>query len=323
MLKAIPTMRIEELKPHPKNTEIYGEEDVRELAEKIKESGWIKPIVMTTDCIIISGHRRIKACELLGIEEVEYEIIHFNNENEELERLLLENQSREKTNEQKIREGLIWEEVVKEKARLRKLSTLKNNDVDKENFPQQEKGQTRDIVAEKVGIGSGKTYESAKKVVKEIDKLKDEGKEKDAKFLKITLNESVNSAKNLLKTDLGKIDEDLKDKVLNNEITAKTAVKEINEITVDKEIFPQQEQQLEDQKPTNHEMVTEIKMKVENQPDIITNFEADKDNFIKTMHKYIELEDIFAELNQENKSKVIDCMTNMKDTIDKIMNFLY
>lgn len=47
----------------------------------------------------------------------------------------------------------------------------------------EEKGTTRDIVAKKAGISSGTTYKRAKFAVKEIDRLKEEGKEKDAQFL--------------------------------------------------------------------------------------------------------------------------------------------
>ena len=57
------------------------------------------------------------------------------------------------------------EEIEREKAKLRILTT-QNNDAGraaKENFPELAKGQTRDKVAEKIGIGSGKQYEKAKK----------------------------------------------------------------------------------------------------------------------------------------------------------------
>lgn len=336
-MEAIPKINVKDLKPHPINNQIYGEEDIKELAEKIKESGWIKPLIIKPDGTVISGHRRLKACIMLGIEKVEYEVVHFNNKNEELERLLLENQSREKTNEQKIREGLMWEKVIKEKARLRQLSTLNNQSVDKENFPYREQGQTRDRVAEKIDIGSGKTYDSAKKVVKEIDNLKEQGKKKDAEFVKTTLNESVNGAKNILKTDLSKIDEGLKDKVINKEISAKEVIKEIKKKaeTIKKDEFNMWEnsQQNDIETPTatkeeSKELQEKIIESFEKQtsiiPDnIISDFEVDKGKFIENMSKYIELKDQFLEINQEDKKKLTNCVEDMKTMLDKFMNLIW
>lgn len=277
-MEAIPKINVKDLKQHPMNTQIYGEEDIKELAEKIKESGWVKPLVITPDGTVISGHRRLRACLMLGIEEVEYEAVYFNNKNEELERLLLENQSREKTNEQKIREGLMWEKVIKEKAKLR----MSVGGQGKEKIPTHEKGQTRDIVAEQIDIGSGKTYETAKKVVKQIDKLKEEGKEKEAEFLKTTLNDSVNAAKKIANTDLTKFDNELKDKVISKEVTPKQAIKEMQ--NEGKENFPQDKQ-------ISKEAIKEIKKQAE--PEEITSVKEEmkvcsKCGQEKSIHNFYE-----------------------------------
>jgi hypothetical protein len=55
------------LKPHPRNASLYGEdESVDDLVELIGNSNWLKPLVITPDFIIISGHRRWKAALQLG-----------------------------------------------------------------------------------------------------------------------------------------------------------------------------------------------------------------------------------------------------------------
>ena len=78
-------------------------------------------------------------------------------------------------------ERLDWarrlERVESIKAEKRRLSTLTSN-IDKENFPYQEKGQTRDIVAEKLGIGSGKQYEKEKYIEDNLHLVTED--EKDA-----------------------------------------------------------------------------------------------------------------------------------------------
>ena len=86
------------LKPHPCNSSIYGEdEDVTELVSLIRNSGWVKPLVVTSENTIISGHRRWKAAMKLGLETVPCVVREFQDSVDELEALLLENASRLKT----------------------------------------------------------------------------------------------------------------------------------------------------------------------------------------------------------------------------------
>jgi hypothetical protein len=50
-------------------------------------------------------------------------------------------------------------DVLSNKARKRKLTNLKQNSTDKENFPErEERGQVRDIIGKSVGV-SGKTVD--------------------------------------------------------------------------------------------------------------------------------------------------------------------
>ena len=112
---------ISDIRPHQKNIEKYGPQNVNDLIEKIKDSKWIKPITITQNNTIISGHRRYQACKEIGIQHIPVEIRTFKNETDEIEALLLENVTREKTIEQKVREGKTWEIVESEKANLRML----------------------------------------------------------------------------------------------------------------------------------------------------------------------------------------------------------
>lgn len=191
------------LKPHQKNSAIYGsEEDVTELIELIRSSGWVKPLVVTPTDTIISGHRRCKAVLALGWEEVRVEVRQFPDELAELEALLLENASRLKTTEQKVREGEAWKEVETFKAKLRQKACLKNGNRTPvpENFPEREKGESRDRIANRVGIGSGRTYEKAAKVVTVIDLDTLKGDLVTAQGLRKVLNEkSVDAAHTLAK----------------------------------------------------------------------------------------------------------------------------
>ena len=198
-----------QLTPHPDNCQIYGNEDVSELAELICQSGWLKPLVCTQAGTIISGHRRWKAALELGLESIPVEYRSFLDETAELEALLLENASRVKTTEQKVREASAWESVEKAKAKQRQqqAAAMTNQKLGRdssktlmENFPQASKGTTRDAIASRVGLGSGRTYSKAAKVVERIDVLVEEGKYEQATALRQVLNEkSVDAATKLVK----------------------------------------------------------------------------------------------------------------------------
>lgn len=91
------------LQPHPRNVIIYGEDDdISELVEMISRSGWIKPLIITPNGTIISGHRRWLAAKQLNREIIPIEVKEFESEVEEIEFLLLENASRIKNIEQRV-----------------------------------------------------------------------------------------------------------------------------------------------------------------------------------------------------------------------------
>ena len=95
-----------------------------------------------------------------------------------LEALILDNYYRTKTPEQKVREGMVLEEVESERANERMKSGVKSNPMENSSTGF-DKGKTRDIIARKVGLSSGRTFSGAKSVVEKIDKLKESGNTED------------------------------------------------------------------------------------------------------------------------------------------------
>lgn len=191
----------ESLTPHPLNCMIYGEEeDVSELVDLISKKGWIKPLVVTPQNLIISGHRRWKSALQLGLEVVPVEVREFPSELAELEALLLENTSRLKTTEQKIREANAWKNVETSKARVRQLSTLRQGSSTPvtPNLALREKGETREKVARRVGLGRT-NYEKGARVVEIIDEQTTLGNLNQAQMLRKVLNQSVDAAYQLIK----------------------------------------------------------------------------------------------------------------------------
>lgn len=226
-------MRISDLKPHPKNEEIYGKnEDISDLVEKIKRSGQVHTLVVTSKGIVLAGHRRLRACEELGIEEVDVEVVDFDTPEQEIEYLIDNNATREKTNEQKAREAVVLKQTLSVLAEKRKKSKLKQNrsvnssldfvirgdvtDVpnsaprndqltDTPNLAERGEddfviGKTREVVAKRVGLKSGHEVDRAIKTIKKVDEFKKEGRDEDAKLVTDVMNNrSISAAENLAK----------------------------------------------------------------------------------------------------------------------------
>ena len=157
------------LRPHPKNTEIYGDtDDVDDLDETFKESvdekGVLEPLVITQGKEIISGHRRWLAAKEAGLRSVPVRYSEFDNELAEREALIEFNRQREKTPGQIVNEFEEMLEVEKQRAKERQ-SEGGGDEAGKEKFPDPDTGQARDKAAEKVNADvSGRTLEKGKKV---------------------------------------------------------------------------------------------------------------------------------------------------------------
>lgn len=217
-------MKVSDLKPHPKNTEIYGQnENVSDLVEKIKRSGQVHTLVVTSKGIVLAGHRRLKACMELGIEEVDVEVRDFDTTEQEIEYLIDNNATREKTQEQKAREARELKKVEMILAKKRqadnggdkksdkyKASVAKSPHVNADksegaNLPHtdsggKEQGKARDRVAEKLNYKSGREADRAIQTVNKIDELKTEGRTEDAKFIgDVMNNRSISAAESLAK----------------------------------------------------------------------------------------------------------------------------
>lgn len=176
---------IETLTNHELNDYLYGPAEVEDLVDSIRKYGLQEPIIVTEDRKIISGHRRVKAHKLLGLETIPSYVRPFSLPGEDARALILANQYRTKTNEMRIREGMELEKAERELSLYRQK--LGKGD---SGF---ETGATRDIIGKRVGL-SGKSWEDGKKVVEEIDRLREEDPE-GAQELSSLLNTSITRAR--------------------------------------------------------------------------------------------------------------------------------
>ena len=79
----IEMVSVDEIRPHPKNE--YYFDDIQgdgwnDLLQSIRTSGVTNAITIDQRDMIISGHQRVRACKLLGIEEIPAHVIHYTDE---------------------------------------------------------------------------------------------------------------------------------------------------------------------------------------------------------------------------------------------------
>ena len=94
--------------------------DDRGLAASIMERGILEPLVISSDQVLLSGHRRLAAAKYLGLTQVPVRMIDTEYESltkpQKLELLRVHNQQRDKTPSERVKEKML--EIDPEKARL-------------------------------------------------------------------------------------------------------------------------------------------------------------------------------------------------------------
>lgn len=109
-----------DLKPHPLNKEIYGEEIADpDLVESIKNKGILETLVIRDDNVILSGHRRWLAAKALNLEKAPCRVLSFSDPLDEEETLIEFNRQREKTFSQRMKESDHLLVIEKKKADAR------------------------------------------------------------------------------------------------------------------------------------------------------------------------------------------------------------
>jgi len=168
---------VESLRPHPVNHEIYRERDLGDLIESIREYGIQMPLLVSFDDRIISGHRRLAAARILGLEVVPTILSAARTETDILALLLQNNVQRVKDRSEIAKEMAEMEGVVRERAAERKAATQFGS-VTRSTVPitftEPEKGGSREIVGAVFGI-SGPTTGRMIAVAKGVAKLEQEG----------------------------------------------------------------------------------------------------------------------------------------------------
>jgi len=83
----VKTVKISELRPHPKNPRVHPDSAIDKLVRSIKEYGWTNPVLVSADGYVLAGHARLKAAEKAGIKEVP--VVYLPLEGEKAEAYLI------------------------------------------------------------------------------------------------------------------------------------------------------------------------------------------------------------------------------------------
>lgn len=63
-------IKISEIKPYPKNAKKHPKKQIEQVAASMQEFGFNQPLVVDKNGVLIVGHGRLEAANLLGLKEV-------------------------------------------------------------------------------------------------------------------------------------------------------------------------------------------------------------------------------------------------------------
>lgn len=151
---------IEKIRVKDRIRKDYG--NLQDLADDIKKNGLINPPVITPDTYeLITGERRLRAMKLLGYKQIEVRPMGVSDAEHQLNLEISENEERKDFSKaERIDYARRLERVESLKAKERQG---KRNDITKNSS--ESNGETSQIVAEKLGIGSKDTYNKEKFIV--------------------------------------------------------------------------------------------------------------------------------------------------------------
>jgi len=113
----IETRPIERLIPYVRNARTHSEDQIAQIAASIAEFGFVNPILIGADDVIVAGHGRVLAAKLLGLAEVPVIVLEHLSDAQRRALVIADN---------KIAENAGWDEAM-----LRaELSALREDEFD-------------------------------------------------------------------------------------------------------------------------------------------------------------------------------------------------
>lgn len=145
-MNEVKEIETDSLIPHPKNIELYGEDQsITDILPLIEEFGIKRHLIIDQHNQIVDGVRRWLSAVHLGIETVFCETKNYESDEEVVQDILLYNRYRLKTPRQIFLESRELKKIETEKARERMISG--------EPSVESQRGDVRDILAKHYGMG--------------------------------------------------------------------------------------------------------------------------------------------------------------------------
>lgn len=331
-------INVSELKQHPYNEKIYGaNEDVSYLINDILSNGLSMPLIVTEQNVVISGNRRLKACQwLVNNGHTEFASVNcivrkYEDSDSEIKDIIILNSTRNKNWEQIGREALTLVEIYGKEAEKRMKSGKKSDPM--ADLP---KGSTRDLVADelkKKGINiSGKVVDVLTKAISAIDLKEAEGKNIDVFLIRRELtNEKTNfSLLGKLVKNIDLLSEDEKQDLFNDRISLKEFFKkkstETKNSTDNGTSYTNVDEEF-DFKTTNHNSYNSFGFKETNIID--AEFKETERNVFKEANNHFEqlmscLNELVSDssdnpqMNIDLKNAILDMAKKLKDVENKV-----
>lgn len=150
-----------QLSAHPRNAELYGDGADADLIESVRQLGIQQALYVRADGTIISGHRRWLAARAAGLRDIPVIRVSYPSPTDEDEAIVEHNRYRKKTGEQLYREGKLLTEILGERRGQR----MDPQEV--QTFAPV--GKTRQIIATRIGLGSGPNWDKLRYIGEAAD----------------------------------------------------------------------------------------------------------------------------------------------------------
>ena len=88
----IETVTLKDLKPNPRNARTHSKRQIKLIADSLKTFGFVNPVVIDEDGMIVAGHGRVVAAKRIGMTEVPALRIEHLSDDEKRAYVLADNQ---------------------------------------------------------------------------------------------------------------------------------------------------------------------------------------------------------------------------------------
>ena len=141
--------------------------DIAELASDIEQNGLINPPVVNKEYVLLAGERRLRACTLLGWEQIPVTMMDTRDAEHELNIEISENDCRKDFSKAE-RVDYMYRLMRIEKEKARERQGARTDIV--QNFAEGDTGKARDKTAAAFGV-SGETMRREMQIVENRDRL--------------------------------------------------------------------------------------------------------------------------------------------------------